>query len=404
MFRGTLEQMQAACSMISALTKDCDSQDVVRNGCTIQAKPEMTIPLEKIPSKPEARNSKESKMRAKLQRLPVVVVGNASGDRINSVAMSDQRPDEEYQESVKSGVSEQSNEPSCSERSSPDQDLLVGGEYSLFEHGLGQPLEKLLACKDSAKQTFAHAAGSRSSSQTLTVAMPDTCAVDQTLLAKAPGYRNVKSFTSRDVYYPKTQNGRMAAFPWRCGVEQMPANDASLALASSHLLPVTSRNFSIPLLERPISAPTQPLPHSTIALTFGAGPSTPPANSLAIQAFSKLNPNAPDFIFASSSEVVALNPLGDSRPNGMVDPSLCGRSVTEAEYSYVPPFARNGFKPSAEILDSVIDGTFCQGPPHLTSEETLYSLPVGDGLGSSWIRSQGQSLLINGQFIVHCVS
>lgn len=384
--------MQAACSMISALTKDCDSQDVVRSGCTMQAKPDLTIPLEKIVSKPEARNSKELKMHGRLQRLPVVA-RNASGDRINSVVVHGQSPDEEYQESVKSGVSEQSNEPSCSERSSPDQDLLiVGGEYSLFEHGLGQPLEKLLACKDSAKQTFAHAAGSRSSSQTLTVAMPDNCAIDQTLLAKAPGYRNVKSFTSRDMFYPKAQNGRMA-YPWRCGGEQVPGNDASLALAS-HLLPVTSRNFSIPLLERPISAPTQPLPHSAVTLTFGASSSTPPtASSLAVQAFSKLNPNAPDFIFASSAEVVALNPLGDSHPIGsLADPSLCGRSGTEAEYPYVPLFTRNGFKPSAEILESAIDGTFCQGPPHLTSEETLYSLPVGDGLGSSWIRSQGQPL------------
>lgn len=308
MFRGTLEQMQAACNMILALAKDSDSKISRKNGGSLSTKPGLANDL-------ALQNTSDKQLKAidsKLQRLPAVNnISNSAHNKISSTqGIVVQQQDEGYQESGKSGKSDGS---SNSERSSPDKDLLMG-EYSLFEHGIGQPLEKLLACKDLTRQTFAHAAGSRCSGLPLAVAVPNGwCTVDQTLLAKAPGYRAAGQISGNTV-----------------------AGSSPLALRR---LPVVSTDFSFPLLERPISAPSQPFPHSTVSVTLSAESSTLSGNPAAIHACSKLNPNAPDFIFAL--------------PNGL--------HVESADTSVV-----------------------------VTSEETTHELPIENGINPSWFHSHGK--------------
>lgn len=298
MFRGTLEQTQAACNMILALTKDSDSKISRRNGGSLPTKLG-------LPDNLALQNTSDKQLEAlnsKLQHLPAANNRSvAARNKITPYATQGivvHQQDEGFQESRKSGKSGGS---SHSERCSPDKDPLMG-EYSLFEHGVGQPLEKLLACKDLTRQTFAHAAGSRCSGRPLAAAVPNGwCTVDRTLLAKAPGYRDV---------------------------------------GNRELCP---RNFP----------PSQPLPRSTVSATLSTEPSTLSGNLTAIHAFSKLNPNAPDFVFASPPEVTDSNHPSGSCPNGL--------HVEPADTSVGVP-----------------------------SGETAYQLPIENGINPSWFHSQGK--------------
>lgn len=278
--KGTLEQMQAACNMILALTKDCDSKISHRNGGSLPTK-------SGLPSDIALQNTSDKQLEtlnSKLQHLPAANnIGVAARNKITPYATQGiviQQQEEGFQESGKLG---KSGGLSHSERCSPDKDPLMG-EYSLFEHGVGQPLEKLLACKDLTRQTFAHAAGSRCSGRPLAAAVPNRwCTVDRRLLAKAPGYRDI---------------------------------------GNRELCPL---NFP----------PSQPLPHSTVSATLSAEPSSLSGNPTAIHAFSKLNPNAPDFVFASPPGVVDLNHPSGSCPNGLhVEPADTSVGVTSEETAY----------------------------------------------------------------------
>src|SRR5688572_12853604 len=145
--------MQAASNMISALMKDSkSSSDSAKSGNVPQVK--NGSPLH-FPPQP-VTTSKELKTNLKLGQSPVAVsVTNSAIPEKSSPQVPQVNGfggnDEDYPDSIQSSASERSDP--CSERCSPAQDLLIG-EYSLFEHGLGQPLEKLLARKDSSKQTF----------------------------------------------------------------------------------------------------------------------------------------------------------------------------------------------------------------------------------------------------------
>lgn len=416
--------MQAASNMISALMKDSKpSSDSAKSGNIPQAK--NGSPLH-FPPQP-VTTSKEGKASVKLGQSPVPsVTNNVISEK--SVHQCPQvngfgQNDEDYPDSIQSSASERSDP--CSERCSPAQDLLIG-EYSLFEHGLGQPLEKLLARKDSSKQTFARAAAIRMPSRTLTPIIPNCSAVDQLLLAKAPGYRNAKAMYGRDACFMKTADlgshvptGR---FGWPMaisgrGFERAKENDPSRCTASQ-LFSVDSSNAHIPPMERPLSAPGFPSPHSSSSSAALPGAhdrsAAPPDHILTLQTFSNLNPNAPDFVSSLPLEetsgnriggMLSLEPCGSHLLRSPVDPSAdnsgCPSTDGSAgEFSYSMSRLMGGAfdSVSVDIPDSGPggsggrDGGFTL--PGSALDEGMYVVPPlgGDNLNAPWLCSPGMRL------------
>lgn len=435
--------MQAASNMISALMNSKSPSDSGERE-TIVAHSKNGSPLH-LPPQPVTTSKEELKMSLKLGQLtvPVIIANNASSEKSPPPPPQSAaevtgfgQNDDDYPDSILSSASERSDP--CSERCSPAQDLLIG-EYSLFEHGLGQPLEKLLARKDSSKQTFARAAAIRMPNRTLTPIIPNRSAIDQLLLAKAPGYRNAKAIYGHrgDACFAKaaaadlgSQHMPTGRFDWPPtmvisgrGLERRATKENDPFRSTASQLFDSSNAAHIPPLERPLSAPGFPSsahspPSSSAALPPAAHDrSTALADHLlTVQTFSSLNPNAPDFVFnlpleeASGSRIgggmLSLEPCGSQllrspvNPPPSADGSGCPTSTdgsAAGEFSYSMSRLSGTF--DSVSLD-VPDSSPCVGSVSqaggftlagLTADDGMYVPPPlgGDNLNAPWLYSPG---------------